>query len=115
MTLDRNSSMDVQTKTPSRSIVMPRLSRRAKQDFEGWLFISPVVVGVLAFYFVPILVSLYTSFTNADGLTQRDWIGLFNYDRLLTRDDAFRETITNTLYYVLGQGAIHIRVRREGI
>ncbi|MEJ7901501.1 MAG: sugar ABC transporter permease [Thermomicrobiales bacterium] len=102
--------MDVQTKTPSRSIAMPRLSRRAKQDFEGWLFISPVVVGVLAFYFVPILVSLYTSFTNADGLTQRDWVGMFNYERLITRDDAFRETITNTLYYVLGHIPLTIGV-----
>lgn len=94
--------MSVQTKPQVREFTAPRLSRRARQDLEGWLFISPVVVGVLAFYFVPILVSLYTSFTNWDGLTQREWVGWFNYERLLTRDAAFRETIWNTLFYVAG-------------
>jgi multiple sugar transport system permease protein len=101
---------DAQTKPQSRAIAIPRLSRRAKQDFEGWLFISPVVAGVLAFYFVPIFVSLYTSFTNWDGLTQRDWVGWFNYERLLTRDDAFRETIRNTLIYVVGHIPLTIGV-----
>lgn len=94
--------MDVQTRPQPRTLAWPRLSRRARRDLEGWLFISPVVVGVLAFYFVPIIVSFYTSFTNWDGLTQRQWVGWFNYERLLTRDAAFRETIWNTLYYVLG-------------
>lgn len=80
----------------------PRLSRQAKRDIEGWLFISPVAIGVMFFYIGPILVSLYTSFTNWDGLTSRDWVGFFNYKRLLTRDDAFRDTLQNTLLYVIG-------------
>jgi multiple sugar transport system permease protein len=80
----------------------PRLSRQLRRDIEGWLFISPVVVGVLGFYALPIAVSFYTSFTNWDGLTQREWVGLFNYERLITRDDTFRESIKNTLIYVAG-------------
>ena len=96
------SSMAVKTTPVSRTFTAPRLSRQARRDIEGWLFIAPVVVGVLAFYFFPILVSLYTSFTNWDGLTQREWVGLFNYERLLTRDETFRETLWHTLYYVLG-------------
>lgn len=94
--------MAVQTKQLRRVISLPKLSRQARRDLEGWLFISPVVIGMLAFYFVPILFSLYTSFTNWDGLTKRDWVGLFNYERLLTRDKAFRNTIQNTAFYVLG-------------
>lgn len=85
-----------------RAWTAPRLSRQAKRDIEGWLFIAPVTVGILAFYIGPILVSLYTSFTNSDALTRRDWVGLFNYQRLLTRDDDFRATLLNTLYYVAG-------------
>jgi multiple sugar transport system permease protein len=76
--------------------------RRLRRNVEGWLFISPVVFGVLAFYFVPIVVSLFTSFTNWDGLTPYSFIGLDNYERLLTRDQFFRRTLANTLYYVLG-------------
>jgi multiple sugar transport system permease protein len=76
--------------------------RRLRRNVEGWIFIAPVMFGVLAFYFVPILVSLYTSFTNWDGLTPHAFIGLDNYERLLTRDQFFRRTLANTLYYVLG-------------
>jgi multiple sugar transport system permease protein len=94
--------MLVDTKTARRAMPSLRLSRQAKRDIEGWLFISPVAIGVMAFYIGPILYSLYVSFTNADGLTQRDWVGLFNYKRLLTRDDTFRETLVTTLYYVVG-------------
>ena len=91
-----------QTGSQPRAFSTPRLSMRVRRDIEGWLFILPVVIGVLGFYFVPIVVSLYTSFTNSDGLSQRDWVGLFNYERLLTRDDTFREVVGNTFYYVLG-------------
>lgn len=85
-----------------RALSRPKFSRQARRNLEGWLFIAPVVVGVLAFYVVPILVSLYTSFTNWDGLTDRDWVGLFNYERLLTRDDDFRDSLRITLIYVAG-------------
>jgi multiple sugar transport system permease protein len=94
--------MLVETKTARRALPTLKLSRQVQRDLEGWLFISPVAVGVIAFYIGPILYSLYTSFTNADGLTRRDWVGTFNYRRLLTRDDAFRETLVTTLYYVVG-------------
>jgi multiple sugar transport system permease protein len=95
--------MAVKAKALVRPAVRPRISRRrVRQNLEGWLFIAPVVVGVLTFYFVPILVSLYTSFTNSDGLTRPDWVGLFNYERLITRDQFFRRSLINTLFYVAG-------------
>jgi multiple sugar transport system permease protein len=76
--------------------------RRLRRNIEGWIFIAPVMFGVLAFYFVPILVSFYASLTNWDGLTPHTFIGLDNYERLLTRDQFFRRTLANTLYYVIG-------------
>jgi multiple sugar transport system permease protein len=97
-------------KVQPRTIARPKLSRQLKRDLEGWLFISPVAIGVLGFYFVPILVSLYASFTNWDGLTRRDWVGTFNYERLLTRDDAFRDSLKNTLIYVCGHIPLTIGV-----
>ncbi len=95
--------MAVKAKALARPATRPRFSRRrVRQNLEGWLFIAPVVVGVLSFYFVPILISFYTSFTNADGLTKPDWVGLFNYQRLFTRDQFFRRSVLNTLFYVVG-------------
>jgi multiple sugar transport system permease protein len=76
--------------------------RRLRRNIEGWLFIAPVVLGVMAFYFVPIVVSLLTSLTDWDGLTSYRFIGLENYQRLFSGDQFFRRTLGNTLYYVLG-------------
>jgi multiple sugar transport system permease protein len=86
----------------SRPLTGGMSRRRLRRNVEGWIFIAPVMFGVLAFYFVPILVSLYTSFTNWDGLTPHTFIGLDNYERLLTRDQFFRRTLANTIYYVIG-------------
>lgn len=94
--------MATQTRVLERSATRPRISQRMRRNIEGWLFILPVAIGVVSFYFLPIIVSLYTSFTNSDGLTEADWVGFFNYERLLTRDKYFNETIVNTLYYVIG-------------
>jgi multiple sugar transport system permease protein len=89
-----------------RALEWPRVGRvsqrRLRRNLEGWLFIAPVMVGLLAFYVVPIVVSLFTSFTNWDGLTSYAVIGFDNYQRLFTGDQFFRRTLGNTLFYVVG-------------
>ncbi len=95
--------MAVRAKALARPAFRSRFSRRrTRQNIEGWLFILPVMIGVLAFYVIPLLVSFYTSFTNSDGLTTPKWVGLFNYERLFTRDQFFRRSVLNTIFYVLG-------------
>ena len=104
--------MAVRANPLARSAAVDRAAprRRWRQNLEGWLFIAPVAVGVLAFYFVPILVSLVVSFTNWDGLTRAEWVGFFNYARLITRDQVFRQSLGNTLYYVIGHIPLTIGV-----
>jgi multiple sugar transport system permease protein len=84
----------------------PRVRRwtrlRVKQAIEGWLFIGPVMAGVLFFQFYPILVSMYASLTNWTGLTPPEFIGVDNYVRLLTRDRFFTLTLRNTLFFTFG-------------
>jgi multiple sugar transport system permease protein len=88
------------------ALTLPRARRisrrRLRENLEGWLFIAPVMFGVLAFYVVPILVSLSASFTDWDGLNPGRFIGLDNFERLFTRDQFFHRTLRNTLYYVVG-------------
>lgn len=56
----------------------------ARQEMiEGYLFLSPNLIGFLLFLAGPLLLSLYTSFTNWDGFGTRDFIGLANYSKLL--------------------------------
>ena len=49
----------------------------------GWLFISPWVVGFLAFTLYPFIASLYYSFTNYNILSAPQWVGLQNYQYML--------------------------------
>jgi ABC-type sugar transport system permease subunit len=50
---------------------------------NGYLFLSPNLIGFLLFFAGPLLLSLYFSFTNWDAFGTRDWIGLDNYAKLL--------------------------------
>lgn len=79
-----------------------KLPLRWQKNLEGWFFIGPVIFGILAFQFVPILVSIYASLTTWDGLNPPDFTGVGNYQRLLVEDRFFRETLQNTIYFTLG-------------
>jgi multiple sugar transport system permease protein len=64
----------------------------------GLLFISPWIIGFLAFLVYPILSSLYYSFTDYSGFGEAEWVGLSNYSRMVS-DDLFWKSLGNTFYY----------------
>ncbi len=78
-----------------------RLSRRAKENLTGYLFLLPWLVGLFVFTLGPMVVSAYLSFTNYDLLTAPEWNGLFNYERLLMRDSRYAAAVSVTARYVL--------------
>jgi len=49
---------------------------------NGYLFLSPNLLGFLFFFAGPLLLSLYVSFTNWDAFGTRDWVGVANYAKL---------------------------------
>lgn len=75
---------------------------RLRANVEGWLFIAPVIFGVIAFQFFPIAVSIYASFTDWDGVNPARFVGFENFIRLFTNDEYFGLTLKNTLYYTIG-------------
>jgi multiple sugar transport system permease protein len=78
-----------------------RLTRGERRTLRtGLLFISPWLVGFLAFILYPALASLYYSFTNFKIRLEPQWIGLSNYQELL-RDPLFWKSLGNTLYLTL--------------
>lgn len=80
----------------------PGLRRmRRRHNIEGWLFVLPLVFGIAAFQAVPILVSVFTSFTSWDGLTQPQLIGARNYVDLVTTDPIFLEVVRNTFVFTI--------------
>ena len=74
---------------------------RRRAALTGWLFIFPVIFGILAFQIGPIFVSLFASFTNWDALTPPMFTGVKNYANLAS-DKLFLQTLRNTLLFVLG-------------
>jgi multiple sugar transport system permease protein len=75
------------------------MSRRSRHVVEAYLYMSPWLVGYVALTFVPVLLSLYYSFTNYDVISPEKWVGLRNYVEAFTRDDQFWPSLGKTAYY----------------
>ena len=80
----------------------PPLRVWLQRNLVGWAFVAPVVLGVLAFQFIPILVSIYASLTKWDGINVPRFIGLSNFAMLITGDQIFWQSLRNTIYFTLG-------------
>ncbi|GAA2319546.1 sugar ABC transporter permease [Glycomyces scopariae] len=76
-------------------------SRRRKEAFYFWLFISPWLIGFVGFLLGPMIASVYISFTEWDSFTPPQWVGLDNYAKALTEDPVFWKALGNTFYYAL--------------
>jgi len=72
-----------------------------KQNLRGYLFISPFIIGFLAFTLIPIVTSLYLSFTKYNLFGTPVWIGLENYQKMFTEDPRYWQSLKVTLIYVL--------------
>lgn len=64
------------------------------ETLEGLFFVAPNILGFLAFMAGPLLVSLFISFTEWDGLTDAKFVGLQHYIDLLS-DDLFLRSLRN--------------------
>lgn len=64
----------------------------------GLLFVSPWIVGFLAFTLYPVFASIYYSFCDYDVLSKPVWIGALNYRDMFT-DAVFWKSLFNTLYF----------------
>ncbi len=83
---------------PARRRSSP-LSRR--KAIEGYLYISPFLLGFLIFTAYPLLASFYLSFTSYNIISSPTWIGLENYQRAFTQDNQFWASLGRTGRYAL--------------
>ncbi len=79
----------------------PRRSRLLRHEARmAYAFISPAMILFLIFTVAPVFFAFYLSFTNYDILSPTRWVGLANYERLLT-DELFRRGVLNVAFYAL--------------
>ena len=65
---------------------------------EPWLYLAPVVIGVVIVTGGAIVASFLLGFTDWDLIRPPGWIGLANY-REMMGSDLFRTVLGNTLYF----------------
>ncbi len=74
--------------------------RRKRLDLTPWLFLAPAIMFFLVYVVVPIGQSISISFLEWDGLGEKKWIGLQNYQDLL-KDEAFYVSLKNNLIWLV--------------
>jgi len=88
---------------------MASMSRSRRNLLLGLGFLTPNILGFLAFTTIPLVISLYMAFTNwnltlhnmfKDGEAIR-FVGLANFQRLFSQDD-FPRFLGNTLFFMMG-------------
>ena len=72
-----------------------------KNNYTGWLFNAPLLIGLLVFTLIPVVYSLYISFWGTNGINIWNWRGFANYVRMFTVDKKEMGIVClNTFYYV---------------
>jgi ABC-type sugar transport system permease subunit len=76
------------------------LLREIRRGWAGYVLVAPAVLASTAFLLLPMVVSLYWSFTRYNGVADPVFIGLDNYVSLLA-DRRFQRAFQNTVFFVV--------------
>lgn len=78
------------------------MTSKNKNQVIGYFFILPAIILLLLFLFIPVIMSVYYSFTNYNILTPqaRIFVGLQNYLNLF-KDPIFIKSLQNVLLFVV--------------
>ena len=92
------------TTTTSRfdvaAVIRRELSPRKRwQNFYGYLFLTPWLLGFFGLFLGPGIYSLYLSLTKYDVLSPPAFIGFENFVKMFTDDPLFWPSIWRTVYF----------------
>ena len=77
------------------------LKRSTREALTGYAFISPWIIGFIAFSAGPVLAAMFISLCRYDIANPPQFIGLQNYQRAFTADPLFWPSLLRTAYYTL--------------
>lgn len=75
-------------------------SWKVRSALWGYLFLTPNILGFLAFNLFPLLFAIGLSFTRWDLISKPAFVGLGNYEKLFLEDESFRIAVKNTLIFI---------------
>jgi ABC-type sugar transport system permease subunit len=90
--------------TAPRQRITSALARRRRRRWRrlgGYLYLLPMVALVSVFLLYPAVKTIWVSLTDATGTDAGTFVGIDNFTRLF-KDPAFRTSVRNTVYWVLG-------------
>ena len=82
---------------PRRKLTGKEVATRIWNDRTGYFMCLPYLVLFVCFTVVPVVISMYYSFTNFNMIQTPDFVGFENYTRLFLRDEIFLIAIRNTV------------------
>lgn len=74
---------------------------KKKEKIWGFLFISPLTIGLLMFVLVPFLYSLFVAFSEYDLINPPQFTGLANVKQLI-KDEYFLDSLKNSFINLIG-------------
>lgn len=86
-----------------QKVLLRRKRWFTRDDMWGYLFITPMLIGLIIFQYIPIFGGFLISLTEFETLREMpDFVGLQNYETLLNDQFpwSFWETVQNTLFFV---------------
>ena len=89
-----------------KKLMATDLVQSAKKHKFCYLFMLPYAVLFITFYVLPMLTSIYFSFTNYNILEKPDFIGIKNYINLFLEDEVFTIAVRNTFVIAIIIGPV---------
>lgn len=74
---------------------------KSKDNAVGYLLLAPWLAGFVLMWLIPMMISIYYSFTDFNLLNEPKMIGIENYVRIFTQDETFWQALKVTFIYVL--------------
>jgi multiple sugar transport system permease protein len=74
---------------------------KSRDNIAGYIMLFPWLFGFVLMWFLPMVISIYYSFTNFNLLNEAQFIGFQNYIRIFTTDDTFWQAMKVTFTYVI--------------
>ena len=75
--------------------------RRRSEIFWGFTFVTPAILGFVLLKVMPILFSLWIAMTDWSIVGTAHWVGLANFQTMLSADPIFWRSVQVTAYYTL--------------
>lgn len=89
--------------------VTPLVQKKKSKDWEtrsAYAMLAPFLILFSVFTILPILCSIYFSFTSFDMLQSPKWVGFSNYIRLMLDDKIFLKVLKNTMVFAFITGPL---------